>query len=638
MDYLDLFEEIFRDNKGYICLAYRKDMNPETKLEQSFFHWADDTEQIKAWIEEHKSGNCYFCPHLLSEPIRRKKYALPGHTLWADLDECSYDKLGKYVEPTPKYVVQTSPNHQQAYWILADDMEPEEYEALTRRIALAYKDEGCDQSGWDLTQLLRIPSTMNNKGEPFKVTLDQHPVTIEGYNLTVLGTEISDFIDLPLLPSLSTPHRGERISRDAPPVEIKDLRIPDSVKEYLTFPPPKGERSEAAWAVILAMKEVGYSPKQIYATIWANPLSKRYTAYQLEQDVGRAFSKAEEMPMPNKFKAFAGDLEQLKEAFPKGETPFLIEGLLAAGGQSKALISGSSGEGKTTLAEVALVQASRGDPIFGKRRVPFSLRMALIDFEATQDSIADDIELMIPVLGKPIMENVLILTPTGEPFDSLNPASIDWIWAQLERFRPHITWMDSVYGFVSQLINDEDRALAVRRFAERIISEAHSGVVISHHIKAVGEFAPKGHFEQTMGVLGKRLDQWAATKLTYKFLPELQGFGILEGSTRIAAWNPVKLVLQYHSPSKTIWEIDPDQIALSHEDKKKLLGEDPEITEVKQILLELLMRGMTNNEVADRLGVNKSTVSHWRAGDWGATEENVRKLKQLAEEVAPWRK
>ena len=416
------------------------------------------------------------------------------------------------------------------------------------------------------------------------------------------------------------------------------MGIPDSVKEYLTFPPPKGERSEAAWAVILAMKEAGYPPEQIYATIWANPLGKRYTAYQLEQDVGRAFSKAEEMPMPDKFKAFAGDLKQLKEAFPKGEMPFLIEGLLAVGGQSKALISGSSGEGKTTLAEVALVQASRGDPIFGKHRVPFPLRMALIDFEATQDSIADDIELMIPVLGKPIMENVLILTPTGEPFDVLNPACIEWLWAQLERFRPHITWMDSVYGFVSQLINDEDRALAVRRFAERIISEAHSGVVISHHIKAQGELAPKGHFEQTMGVLGKRLDQWAATKLTYTFLPELQGFGILEGSMRIAAWNQVKLVLQYHSPSKTIWEIDPDQIALSHEDKKKLLGEDPEITEVKQILLELLMGGMTNNEVADRLGVNKSTVSHWRAGDWGATEENVQKLKELAKEVAPWRK
>lgn len=362
---------------------------------------------------------------------------------------------------------------------------------------------------------------------------------------------------------------------------------------------------------------------------------------RLARDIERAFEKAggsppEQKARHDKFRGFAGDWQKLKEAFPKGETPYLIEGLLPAGGQAKALISGASGEGKTTLAEVALVSGSRGDPIFGKRRVPIPLRFALIDCEATQSSIADDIELMIPVLGEPVEENVLILTPTDEPFDVMNPDCVSWMKARLEKFRPHIVWLDSPYRFVSQLVNDEDRALAVQRFMEWIVTQLHSGAVAGHHTKAVGEFAPKGHFEQTMGVLGKRLDQWAATKLTYRFLPELQGFGILEGSTRIAAWNPVKFIVQYHKDTKTIWEIDPDQIALSDTDKRKLLGELPAVTETKQLLLELDMTGIKDSEKADRLGVDKSTISRWRSGNRITSEENLQSLRSLCGEVAPW--
>ena len=153
---------------------------------------------------------------------------------------------------------------------------------MNHRIAIGYKDRGCDQSGWNLGKLLRLPGTIHNKREPF---------TVEATELHHMDYFPDDFDALPSLPS--TIHRVGEIWGDVPAVEIDNLRILDSVKQYLVTPPPEGEMSEAAWAVMLAMKESGYSPEQIYATIWASPLKEQYTAFTLKRDVERAFEKGE---------------------------------------------------------------------------------------------------------------------------------------------------------------------------------------------------------------------------------------------------------------------------------------------------------------------------------------------------------
>ena len=127
----------------------------------------------------------------------------------------------------------------------------------------------------------------------------------------------------------------------------------------------------------------------------------------------------------------------------------------------------------------------------------------------------------------------------------------------------------------------------------------------------------------------------AATKLTYTFPPELKGFGILEGSTRIAQWHPIHIILQYQSATKTVWEIDRDEISLSLDDRKKLLGEDPEVTKVKQMLLQLNMNGLSRIDIAEKMGVAPQTISSWRTGTKNASDENMEKLRKLCEERAP---
>ena len=88
MDYLELFTDLIACLEGYLCLAFKEDMKSDAAPVQSFFDWQAEEEKVIAWFEEHKSTNCYFCPHMLSEKSWKKVYALPGPTLYADLDGC----------------------------------------------------------------------------------------------------------------------------------------------------------------------------------------------------------------------------------------------------------------------------------------------------------------------------------------------------------------------------------------------------------------------------------------------------------------------------------------------------------------------------------------------------------------------
>jgi hypothetical protein len=100
----------------------------------------------------------YFCAHLLTERRRKKENAAPVRALWVDLDGCEVPNG----ELKPTVVVESSPGKRHAYYRLTDAIPPEAAEGLNKRIAAAI---GADPSGFDLTQILRVPGTRNRKYE-----------------------------------------------------------------------------------------------------------------------------------------------------------------------------------------------------------------------------------------------------------------------------------------------------------------------------------------------------------------------------------------------------------------------------------------------------------------------------------------
>lgn len=154
------FNIIFDDqDEGYICLACMQPLAPN-KMQEEFFHWPSEEEKLYDWIESQLlHGNIYFCPQLLDAKRRIKGHVSVTRVAWADLDTCAPNNLLLM----PSVAVKTSPDRYQAYWRFDKWVDPDDAEDMSRRIAYKHASQGADRSGWDLTQLLRVPGTYNYK-------------------------------------------------------------------------------------------------------------------------------------------------------------------------------------------------------------------------------------------------------------------------------------------------------------------------------------------------------------------------------------------------------------------------------------------------------------------------------------------
>lgn len=101
-------------------------------------------------------SDLYFCPVVFSGPKRIKENALPTNLLWSDLDTAHPESC----KLKPSVAWESSPGRYQALWFLASDIDPNEAAELSKRIAYT---DGADKGGWDLTQVLRIPGSVNYK-------------------------------------------------------------------------------------------------------------------------------------------------------------------------------------------------------------------------------------------------------------------------------------------------------------------------------------------------------------------------------------------------------------------------------------------------------------------------------------------
>lgn len=156
-----LFGVVYGNQKGYICIATKS--NPAKVFKESFFNYETELDKAVEYINEHmRKADVYYCPHLLTKKIRQKEYAVDSKVVWSDLDYCNPENL----DIQPSIVLETSTDKFQALWCLDDIYNIELVEDVNKRIAYAYAVEGADTSGWDITQLLRVPLTYNFKVAP----------------------------------------------------------------------------------------------------------------------------------------------------------------------------------------------------------------------------------------------------------------------------------------------------------------------------------------------------------------------------------------------------------------------------------------------------------------------------------------
>jgi hypothetical protein len=226
---------------------------------ENFFSYPKDMPKILDHINGvYLENDLYFCPHLFETQRRKKEYVSSCPNLWSDLDTCSPENL----KVAPTVTIESSPSRYQGLWALERPVDPEEAEDYSRRIAYAHSDDGSDRSGWDLTQLLRVPLTYNYKYEP-AATVTINDANSKRYRL-------ADFADYPQAEGFEYLEVPFPSADELEPFEAKDIltekrSVLNPRSFTLFYEEPESDWSKALWQLELMLFESGLDRLEVFA-------------------------------------------------------------------------------------------------------------------------------------------------------------------------------------------------------------------------------------------------------------------------------------------------------------------------------------------------------------------------------------
>jgi hypothetical protein len=189
------FEQLFWDATGYLCLATKT-----PRFREEFFAYPDELGDALEWLHEQyrHQRDAYFSPMLFSERKRSKETVRVAPAVYADVDTCARSTI----DPEPTIAIATSPGRFQGLWLLKGVVDPRLVEDASKR--LAYAHEGADRNGWDLTQLLRVPQSLNAKPER-RLTEGSMPA-VEEVSRTDHRFTLADFSHFPTIATSPDAH------------------------------------------------------------------------------------------------------------------------------------------------------------------------------------------------------------------------------------------------------------------------------------------------------------------------------------------------------------------------------------------------------------------------------------------------
>jgi len=291
---ITFFNLLFGKASGYLCLAFlssadRKDFHEE------YYDYPDQLPAILGAINKGKLGySVYFCPQLFKSKKRVKEEVKATPCAWADLDRCHPD----LIEVEPSIIVESSPGRFQAYWVFDRQVDPDDAEDISRRIAYKHAEDGADRSGWDLTQLLRVPLTLNYKYDLragsevplvviIKASRDLYRISdFEGFP----QAEGYQYIDVPL-PDVSDLGDPEDL------LQSFRGKINPLIWQLYSQEPEEKKWSQALWQLEMLLFETGLSREQVFLIASASACNKYARDGRSEKllwkDVCRAFAKNE---------------------------------------------------------------------------------------------------------------------------------------------------------------------------------------------------------------------------------------------------------------------------------------------------------------------------------------------------------
>jgi hypothetical protein len=283
---------------GYFCIAYGPKNRDPKKFREEFFHYPNEIPRALELINRvYQGNNVWFCPHLFVGKKRRKETVLYTPSAWSDLDTCEPDNL--FIEPT--VLIESSPGRYQGLWMFERQVDPDDAEALSQRIAYTHANDGADRSGWDLTQLLRMPFTYNYK---YATTPIVTPIEInrKRYRLEDFDEDYAQVSGYAHVEARALPETTGGLSAEDL-LESRRLTISPTIwRLYNEKLSDEASWSEPLWKLMLYLFEAGYTAEQVFVIVQEAGCNKyardEAPLRMLWKDVLRAETKFKAQSMP----------------------------------------------------------------------------------------------------------------------------------------------------------------------------------------------------------------------------------------------------------------------------------------------------------------------------------------------------
>lgn len=182
---IEFFRRLFGGASGWLNVATK---NIETNsFRDHWFGYPDELGDAVGLVARMTpSHDVYYCPSLFEAQRRSKETINEITCVWSDLDTCDPTKLLK----RPSFTTETSPGRFQAVWVLDEPSDKTAVETISHKIAYYHQADGADTSGWDITQLLRVPYTTNHK---FEYRKNEYRPTVKMVDASPARYRPSDF-------------------------------------------------------------------------------------------------------------------------------------------------------------------------------------------------------------------------------------------------------------------------------------------------------------------------------------------------------------------------------------------------------------------------------------------------------------
>lgn len=365
-----LIIELWKKQPGkYFCISTKS----ITGRWRDHFFTRKSLIRVPKFIRENKDKDLYMCPHGFDRKERKKQYAVDPYLLYADMDECNPRKAK--IKPT--IALESSPGRYVGYWV-TDKLASEE---LNRRLTYML---GTDVSGWDRTQVLRIPNTRNYKYD--------NPPRVK--TLWTNGPEykIEDLEHrVPRMKTLSGSEINDRAIEVYKAYEKKLSRW--ARRELLEGKPKPGKRSEIIWKLQNACLEAGMSREEAFDVLWVSPWNKfrdrRDGADQLWRELDKSLSQHFEGYSVDGSKdnetwnPIAGSIADVEME----NIDWLVPSMFAR--KEMTIVEGDPGLGKSYLMQMVslLICDGKKIPAIEERYKPPQGRVVYFDTENTAGSV-----------------------------------------------------------------------------------------------------------------------------------------------------------------------------------------------------------------------------------------------------------